>query len=403
MEDIPARDTDDPFDVGWSQHLHVLDRAREIGSVGGNCVDNGLANLRAPLVPGAFSQVIRCVLHEGAQRVLTRWSEPGAVLGGGLNVDIHEWEPRRIAPLAVFPGCLEVVDRWIDDDSAGVLNAHLFPWHRGEIGQLSHADQQLDDRPLDAHLLDPGDQVGRQVRGAHHAEEGAMGIGIRDDDWRSKASPIGQTNAGRGAIRELDFFDFSRGQNLDTAVPAGVRQRLRDRAHASAHKTPCALVPIDRSNQMMELDIGSARIAWTSVDSDHTPGGIWRFDLVRLEIPVEQVADARLGQDLPILLAVGASKRCRDLGLCGRRTAYERLHPVQDAIPHRPVVAIRVSVLFRVPGDLLARSVSVQKGHEVVAIGKRDEVGRLEWPHVVPVLHELQIVDHFGQQQIADI
>ena len=150
----------------------------------------------------------------------------------------------------------------------------LFAWHGGEVWQLAHADQELDDRALDAHLLDAFDQIRGQMGCAHHLQVGAVRIGIRYDDRRVESAAVDQSDAGCRAIGKLDLGDLGRCLDIHAMVAAESGQRLGDRTHAAANEAPGSLMAVDRADQMMKLDIGSAWIAWSGIDADHATGGV---------------------------------------------------------------------------------------------------------------------------------
>ena len=135
MEDVAAGDTDDALDVRRAEHLEMLDSVRNIRREHGKRIDDIGANRGSLVVPRAVGEIIRRVLHEEAHGVLARRGE--IRLSRGLDVAIHERAAAGMAALAVVPGGLEVIDRGVDNDAAGVLRADSGPRHGGEVGELT--------------------------------------------------------------------------------------------------------------------------------------------------------------------------------------------------------------------------------------------------------------------------
>lgn len=124
VKDVASGDADDSLDIRGAQHLHVFDGLRQIGRVVRERGDNGCADLVAALVPAPVGQIIRCVLHEGAQRMAAIGRESGTLLSGSLDIDVHEGMGRRFALFAVVPGVLQILDGGIDHDNAAQCAAH---------------------------------------------------------------------------------------------------------------------------------------------------------------------------------------------------------------------------------------------------------------------------------------
>ena len=200
---------------------------------------------------------------------------PGGVrpiLGRGLDVAVHERAAAGMTALAVVPGGLQVLDRGVDDDAAGVLRADSGPRHGGEVGQLAESHQHLDHRAFDLDAFHTVRKRGREVRLADHAEEGAGGIGVGEDDVGHVAAAVDGAHARRRPVLDLDLGDFAVGGDLDPVLAVEGRDRFGDTAHAAAHEAPGALVAADATDEVVILHIRGAGGHRTGVDPDHPAG-----------------------------------------------------------------------------------------------------------------------------------
>ena len=251
--------------------------------------------------------------------------------------------------------------------------------------------------------LDAVRELGREVRLADHAEEGAGGIGVGEDDVGGVAAAVDGAHARRRPVLDLDLGDFAVGGDLDPVLAIEGGDRLRDAAHPAAHEAPGALVAVDAADQVVVLDIRGAGRHGTGVDADHAAGGERRLDLLGLEVLVEKLGDALAGQRPPVFLALRPGEARLDLIPGRRRLQQQRPHPLHDAVPHRPVGVVGGDVALGELGDLLSRLAPVEEAHEIGAVGEGDEVLRIEGADVVAVSLQLQVRDHLWQQQIADV
>ena len=241
------------------------------------------------------------------------------------------------------------------------------------------------------------------MRLANHAEKRAGGIGVREDDVGAVAAAVDGAHASCRPVLNLDLGDLTIGRDLDPVLTSERRYRFGNTAHAAAHEAPSALMPADTPYEVMEFHIRGAGRHRTGVDPNHPTGGEGSLDLLGLKVTIQKLGDALVSQGSPVLLPLRSGEARFNLIPRWGWLQQQRPHSLQDAVPHRPVGVVASDVTLREFCDLLSRLAPVKKAHEIRAVGKGDEVLRIEGAHVVAVPLQLEVRDDLGQQQIADV
>ena len=191
------------------------------------------------------------------------------------------------------------------------------------------------------------------------------------------------------------------------------RDRLADAAHPAPDEPPAAGALV-LAHQVVEEHVGGTRRPRPREGADRAVVGEDRLELVRLEVPVQEVADAlghevdepeELVAELPELpeepdhlLDVGRPPGHRVRRSLPQELAHELGRVVEERLEHR----IGLGVLPRELGDLGARLLgvvpvdevpSVREGHEQV-IGRQDLIAELP---------QLELLDDLGLEQTHDV
>jgi hypothetical protein len=136
---------------------------------------------------------------------------------------------REIAVLGGVVRALEVIDVGADVDAARQRRGSVV---RGrEVGELREREVDLRQGALGPVVLDALDEVRVEVDRIDQAEQGALGVGVRDDGARRDLLAAREHDARRGAVLRLDARDLGIRADLRAERLGGRGQRLRERAH----------------------------------------------------------------------------------------------------------------------------------------------------------------------------
>ena len=94
----------------------------------------------------------------------------------------------------------------------------VVPGRAVKLGNSPRPINTLTHRPLDLDAFHALRERGRKVDLADHAEEGAGGIGVGEDDLGEVAAAVYSAHARRRPIVDLDLGDFAVGRDLDPVL-----------------------------------------------------------------------------------------------------------------------------------------------------------------------------------------
>ena len=230
------------------------------------------------------------------------------------------------------------------------------------------------------------------------------------DDRRPELGPVGERDAGDGAIADVDRGDLGTGEDFRPRALGRAGDRLADRAHAADHLAPGALDPAALAERVVEQVVGGAGRPRAGPDADDAAGGGRALEPVELEVVVEQVADRHREHadelvDVALLKAGHAARLPQQPGeVAGRLRArsrglaqHHRLHEPSGAIHQFLELRVVLGVVLRVSGDRLGGVLDLVEEEDRPLLGERD-IGRIERDRAVAEVGESQVGDDLRLQ-----
>ena len=288
---------------------------------------------------------------------------------------------------------------------------------RGEAGLLAQDQVHLG---AGAGHLDRGHrfaEVRGQVGRLDEAEERALGVGVREHERRIDLGAVLEGDAPDAPTAGANASHRRAGADLHAALAAGRGHGLGDRPHPAHHVAhePLHLV-LAAGEEMEEQAEGGARVVGSAVLAVDVVGEDQRLDLLRLVVPVEELAEAA-GQerhhlrDLAAADAPEAPRRAEQLAQAldaarariGRRLQEERLEiasqPLELGVDAHPGLRVLRGDALDLRHHPLALGPPghrgpVRKGHLQVGIAGH---------HAEAVGAEVDVADDLGPQHARDV
>ena len=221
-------------------------------------------------------------------------------------------------------------------------------------------------------------------------------------------------DADGAALLDDDFLHRRIGFDRDAESPAGLRHRLRDRAHAADGMAPCALLAVHFAKDMMQQHIGGAGRVGARVIADDAVETIRRLDRRTLEPAVEIVASrlreqreqvaprrhVKFANGLPCDAALSISGMA-DIHppsvTFGGVTQQQAAHQIGDFFKPLAIRLKHLGVAVREFGDAFLGAIAA--GLEIFAVIQRQEVLQLALDHAQAVTGEVHVRDDLRIKQ----
>ena len=328
----------------------------------------------------------------------------------------HHVEERigRPAPgLPVVIGAFHALDRIGEMQVAAQAGRILR--QRREFRHRIQRDVDLAGRAPDLEVLHPAQERIRQFLFLDQFQEGALHIGVGDDEPAMNLLAAGQHHAHRPA--SLDQYALDLGAGADGAAGSleGSGERLGDGPHAAARIAPGADRAVDLAHVMVQQHVGRAGRHRPQRRADDAGDGEIGLDDVGLEILVEEIRDrhrpeaqrqrhlfpAQPGEflaEIKHLAEVARPEACR----VGRGAHQKRLD--EAALPRHiaGIAVVGLRVALREPRELAAVCVVVAAVGEIVAV-MGEHRPALVGDDLQAEARQLQVAHDLGPEQRADI
>lgn len=191
-------------------------------------------------------------------------------VGGRLHVCFDIGLLREAAVHSVLVGVLYPVGRWSNVERAGMLQAGRCAGETLEAGQFFQRDIELDDRALRLEMRDAFEKAFIQFGIRAELQEGAFGIGVRENRPGSHLFAILQPHAFGLAVMHQYLGDRRIGANHRAVRLGGYRHSEADASHAAAHVSPHAVFTVDLAKHMVPGDVDRTRGLWPDKGTYHT-------------------------------------------------------------------------------------------------------------------------------------
>src|SRR5579871_2434264 len=161
-----------------------------------------------------------------------------------------------------------------------------------EIGKRGNRQVNLDRSSFAPVLVNLIEELGVEMALVNQAQKSSFRIKIARNQWRIELLAGAQHYSTRPSIFDLDRLDLGICPDLRPSSFGRGRNRIGDRSHAAAYKTPQTSVTRHSAHAMMQQDVCRARRAWPSVRTDYAVRGQRNFDLFVLEPLIQKLCSA---------------------------------------------------------------------------------------------------------------
>ena len=261
-----------------------------------------------------------------------------------------------------------------------VALVQLRPLHQR---QLVERQVDLDARAVADERGERGQEVGRHVMLVDEAEEGALGVDVREHDARGDLPAAVEDDAPDAAVERKDTLDRRVRADLGPCLPRRFRHHLGHATHASGHEAPLAHPAAGLvGGELVQHRVGRAGCGGTrDAVVDREPAQR-RLDLVILETLVEVLGAGRSQEMERLQPEPAVAQRRRGHARQGPQVierAHARVgrrHVEQPAEPARHLGELRLEALVgacvarREAGDLGLHGRQLVVHVEVGAVGK---------------------------------
>ena len=220
-----------------------------------------------------------------------------------------------------------------------------------EVGQLAQRAEELDRGGLRLQRFDLVHDLLVHVVAAQQLREGALGVGVREDQVGLDDLAVGQFDAGGLAVvgQDAGYLRAGPDRHADRLGRAG--HGLGDGPHTAAHDAVVLSVLAVGAEAVERHDVGAAGGAEVAhvdrADAGHCP------HLVRDEGAVDQVANRNREQRFQQLFFFLVPEALGELGQGGRRTEVVVAQNPHGAVPEVGPVQPGLGVLGRELANLL--------------------------------------------------
>ena len=205
----------------------MLDAVADVRGVGGDRVEDPLADLGASRLPIALGEVVRDVLGEDAHRVAPRRGDRGVV--GGLEVELGEPDRGLTAPTRLSR-LLSGVEPLGDRDHRAV---RVHPTCRREGGQLVQPGIQLHNWRLHPPGFD-SPAIGSRHRAVVQHLQSPLRVGVGEHDRGAEPLPAFELHP----LPRDDSAHRRAGRQRGAALQRSLGDRERNAAHPTADVSP---------------------------------------------------------------------------------------------------------------------------------------------------------------------
>jgi len=225
-----------------------------------------------------------------------------------------------------------------------------------------------------------GDEAVGQLARADQAQQRSLGIGTRDDPARGDFRPILEFDADRGSVANQHALHWRVGTDFRPGSGGGIGQRSGDHPHPASHDPHIlgAAETVTANVGVAERPARAERIADVLGLHERAPH---RFVLEELGDHVGHAAGQQAVEKCGI---IGPRDRLLQFVERGWRPQEERVDDPGGPFPELDPPRIR-------------------RPRQAATVGIQLQRVGVEWQHVEPVPPHLQLVDHLGLQQVADV
>ena len=143
---------------------------------------------------------------------------------------------------------------------------------RGEFRQSAEGEIHLERSSLGTKFADAVDEIRRQIFGGCQLKKSPLRIQVAGDHLRGDLFAGRQRDAAGTAVLHQDFSNGGVGADLGSARARGIRDGVRDRAHATAREAPQAAMAVDSAHAVVQQNVSGAGRARAAVGSDNAVG-----------------------------------------------------------------------------------------------------------------------------------
>ena len=412
MEEVSARQGEDPFQVGRRQHFAVQDARAETRR---NFVDERQTTVPEGFPsrgPGGLGERIGHVLDEERRHVTPRRCE--AVVHGRGQRQLDHRPFGQPAPTRGFEAGVEFVQAARTHvDRAPVLGSG-----RRAVARRADKPRQGIQRQVDLETPAPKVQgvdvprnFGREGLPTHQAEQRARRVRVRHDDGGFHDAAVFEFDPGGPAVAEQHAAHGRRDLERGPGLPGGIGQRVGEGAHAATHVGPDPPRPAGLAHDVVQQDIAGPRRRRGSPGTDHRIRGQGSPQRLALE-PAFEGAPGRAEQQLGRAGQVSpepqqgppspgqASQVTRAQAEGVRRgRVEERLEGPRQAIQERLVVGKALGIPGRKLGDRARVRFRVCTEQQPPPVGQRRMRRRIPGQQGKPVPTQVQFPLDRGTQQ----
>ncbi len=388
------------------------DTVAEAGGIIGYLADDGFGEgVAVGIRPVAALYLRRAILYEAAHEVLARRGHGRVEQGRDHHVEERVLRPAPGLPVVI--GALHALDAvgemHVAAHAGGVLAESR------EFRQAVERDVHLAGGAAHLEMLHAMDEVAGKRILVDELEEGALDVGIGDDEAGAQFVAVRQHDAGGPPAARQDLCDL----RIRADRTAGGKERagegLRHRAHAAARIAPGADRAVHLAHIVVEEDIGRAGRHRAERGADDARERQIGLDDVRLEILVEEVGDRhgpetqRLGHFVRAELAE-FPREIEQFGNVARAEAervrrgahQERLDEAALARHVAGIALVGLRVALRIAGEFAAMAVMVAVGGEIIAVAGEHRAA-LVGDDLQAVLRQFEIAHDLRAEEGADI
>ena len=289
VHDVAADKAKFALQIDWRVDLRRYDGRPEIGGMFGHGIDDEVSGLVFLVIPvAAIGQFRGELLAEQAGDVHARWRKTVVNRGWQFHLDNRLVRP-ALGP-GVSKGLVHIIERWRNDDAAGVMLGLVLAGKDREIRQFGKRHIHPERPRSGLEIVHPAREFRRHVGPVDQLAEQQGWPHIGGDDVGRNLLATLQPDARDFAAFNQHFGDRGLKANLNPHVGAGLRHIAGDFPHAADAMAPHALLAVDLAKDVVEQNIGAARRIDAGVIADHRIKAERRLDMFILVPAIEEAA-----------------------------------------------------------------------------------------------------------------